>query len=149
MSLDSEPLFVTEKSVKEAGLPYIKEVAERAGMSDREIILELNLLGHKPTHDPKVDGAAFLKVMIDSYKRELFVYASTEKLDLRSLLNVKVKLSWANVFNTNHKSHQDISVARKTAQEAGYTMYCWNGRVYKTDTENPIEDLGTLEELGL
>lgn len=85
-----EVLTVSEKAVRASGLPYIKEVAERSGMTDRETILELYNRGWTSDSNTENDASAILDVMIDSYKKELLVHAKVNKdTELLKQLGIK------------------------------------------------------------
>ncbi len=150
MSHANDFLMITPKLATEYDLPYIKEVAEMAGMYDNEIELELKRKGLKPTGDDEKDSLVFLSVILDSYKKELEVYLKTN-MNAGIIVKEKKTLSWANIFNTDHKIPMfgHIAEAIKFAKESGYPMFTWNGRVYSVNAKNLTENLGTLKELGL
>lgn len=148
--MNNDYLMITPILAAEYNIPYIKEVAEMAGMYDNEIELELRSKGLKPTGDDEKDSLVFLSVILDSYKKELEVYMKTNP-NPGLVIKPKVTLSWKNVFNTDHKIPMfgDIAEAIKIAKETGYSMFTWNGRVYNVNVKNLSENLGTLKELGL
>ena len=54
----------------------------------------------------------------------------------------KVKLSWQDVAYP-HAYIGHIGKMRELSEALGYTMFCWNGRIYNTVDRS---DTGTLSE---
>lgn len=50
------------------------------------------------------------------------------------MLSKSIKLSWENVFNTNHKWYGHLDLARRMATHSGYPYFCWNDCIYDTET---------------
>lgn len=138
---DNDLLMVTEKTAKSFGLPYIKEVAERAGMSDEEIVMALSDRGWIPAGNDDDDGNSMLSVIIEAYTNELKVHNLVNKIN-----PPKNKLSWRDIFDTS-KGRYDISTANASAKKSGYDKFYWNGSVLDIDThDNAVPNYISYED---
>ena len=59
-------------------------------------------------------------------------------------MNTKITLSWQDIAYP-HTWIGDIDKMRQLSANLGYTMFCWNGRIYNVktgaDTGSTVEDV--------